>query len=154
MVKTPETNIINTEDETASFVSDNNADMIDWWGGTVVLTFFPILSSIIISLFFYGRIDMNRMIGDGELVLSAFLVTAPTIINYYRANSVKKSQGHKAIFYLLLFSAFFQLIAYTSIKISTANDAHITYMTSILCVLSSVIIAWQGEKILIRGKNK
>lgn len=91
------------------FISDEKSDMLDWWVGTVILTFFPILVSIVISLCRSGSVDVNRMVGDGELILSAFLVIAPSIMNYYKTNTIEKGKYHKLIFYLLLFVAFFNL---------------------------------------------
>lgn len=132
---------------------DDGNDMIDWWVGTVILTFFPIIISIIINLCRNGSIDFQRLVGDGELILSAFLVTTPSIMNYYRENSIQKDKVHKVMFYLLLFVAFFQLTAYTSIKTNPENKDYIVYITSALCVLASIIIAWQGEKHLKRRKR-
>ena len=50
-----------------------NDEMIDWWVGTVILAFFLLIISIITSLCRYGSVDINRLFGDGELILSAFL---------------------------------------------------------------------------------
>ena len=50
-----------------------NDEMIDWWVGTVILAFFPMIISIITSLCRYGSVDINRLFWDGELILSAFL---------------------------------------------------------------------------------
>lgn len=129
-------------------------DLIDWWVGTVILTFFPIIISMIISLCRSGNINFNRMIGDGELVLSSFLVTTPSILNFYKGNLNRKSKWHKVFFYLLLFVAFFQLTAYTSIKTNSENVPTIVYRTSVLCILSSVIISWQGEKFLKKAGDQ
>ena len=49
------------------------------------------------------------MVGDGELILSAFLVITPSVMNYFKADFNKKDQVHKKIFYLLLFVAFLNL---------------------------------------------
>lgn len=122
----------------------NNDEMIDWWVGTVILAFFPMIISIITSLCRYGSVDLNRMFGDGELILSAFLITTPSLINFYKENIYQ--QGSKVLFYLLLFTAFFQLVAYTSIKTNSSNEPTVVYITSALCVFSSVIISWLGEK--------
>ena len=135
-------------------VLNDNSDMIDWWVGTVILAFFPIFISIIISLCRYATVDLNRMIGDGELILSAFLVTTPSIINSYKESSYQKGSTYKLVFFLLLFVAFFQLTAYTSIKTNPENIPVVVYITSALCVLSSIIISWQGEKLLKRGSTK
>lgn len=101
-------------DEKNILKSETNEDMIDWWVGTVILTFFPILTSIIINICRNGYADFNRMVGDGELILSAFLVITPSVMNYFKADFNKKDQVHKKIFYLLLFVAFFELTTYTT----------------------------------------
>ena len=67
-------------DEKNILKSETNEDMIDWWVGTVILTFFPILTSIIINICRNGYADFNRMVGDGELILSAFLVITPSVL--------------------------------------------------------------------------
>ena len=67
-------------DEKNILKSETNEDMIDWWVGTVILTFFPILTSIIINICRNGYANFNRMVGDGELILSAFLVITPSVI--------------------------------------------------------------------------
>jgi len=133
---------------------NKNGDMIDWWVGTVILAFFPIFISIIISLCRYASVDIDRMIGDGELILSAFLVTTPSIINSYRESSYQRGSKYKLVFFLLLFVAFFQLTAYTSIKTNPSNIPNVVYITSALCVLSSIIISWQGEKLLQGGNDE
>lgn len=130
----------------------NNDEMIDWWVGTVILAFFPMIISIITSLCRYGSVDLNRMFGDGELILSAFLITTPSLINFYKENIYQ--QGSKVLFYLLLFTAFFQLVAYTSIKTNSSNEPTVVYITSALCVFSSVIISWLEEKICKGGLSK
>lgn len=151
---TPETSSFDVKDVQYILKVDEKIDMVDWWVGTVILTFFPVIISIIISLCRYGTVDINRMIGDGELILSAFLVTTPSIMNYYKKNSNQKGRKHKLFFYLLLFAAFFQLTAYTSIKTNPNNKGYVVYITSALCVLSSVLISWQGEKFLKRRDGK
>ena len=108
-------------DEKNILKSETNEDMIDWWVGTVILTFFPILTSIIINICRNGYADFNRMVGDGELILSAFLVITPSVMNYFKADFNKKDQVHKKIFYLLLFVAFFELTTYTTIKTNPDN---------------------------------
>lgn len=127
----------------------NNEDMIDWWIGTVFLAFFPTIFSIITSLCRYGTVDVNRMFGDGELILSAFLIATPSLINFFKENIYRK--GYKLLFYSLLFTAFFQLVAYTSIKTNSSNKPIVVYITSALCVISSIIISWQGEKCVKEG---
>ncbi|MDE5978292.1 MAG: hypothetical protein K2G70_07530 [Turicibacter sp.] len=133
-------------------LTDKNGDMLDWWVGTVILAFFPIFISIVISLFRNSSVDINRMIGDGELILSAFLVTTPSIMNSYKKSSYPKGGKYKKNFFLLLFAAFFQLTAYTSIKTNPTNISGVVYITSFLCVLSSILISWQ-EEMLLKGDD-
>ena len=127
-------------DEKNILKSETNEDMIDWWVGTVILTFFPILTSIIINICRNGYADFNRMVGDGELILSAFLVITPSVMNYF----------NKKIFYLLLFVAFFELTTYTTIKTNPDNIVWVVYIASIICTVSSIIISWQSELFLKR----
>ena len=90
------------------------------------------------------------MVGDGELILSAFLVITPSVMNYFKADFNKKDQVHKKIFYLLLFVAFFELTTYTTIKTNTDNIVWVVYIASIICTVSSIIISWQSELFLKR----
>ena len=53
----------------------NNDEMIDWWVGTVILAFFPMIISIITSLCRYGSVDLNRMFGDGELIRAREIIS-------------------------------------------------------------------------------
>ena len=138
-------------DEKNILKSETNEDMIDWWVGTVILTFFPILTSIIINICRNGYADFNRMVGDGELILSAFLVITPSVMNYFKADFNKKDQVHKKIFYLLLFVAFFELTTYTTIKTNPDNIVWVVYIASIICTVSSIIISWQSELFLKRN---
>ena len=65
-------------DEKNILKSETNEDMIDWWVGTVILTFFPILTSIIINICRNGYADFNRMVGDGELILLSIPIKMST----------------------------------------------------------------------------
>jgi len=128
---------------------DNNKTMIDWWIGTVTLAFFPIIVSVIISIIRYTEVDFVRMIGDGELILSAFTICAPTLIGHFN----EKIKVNKILFYLLLISSFLQLVTYTSIKTNSDNTFIIVVIASILCVGSSVIISWKSEVFFREANN-
>ncbi len=121
-----------------------SSEMIDWWVETVILTFFPIIISVITSLCRYSTVDINRMIGDGELIISAFLIITSSLINFCKKNLYQK--GYKRLFYFLLLIAFLQLVAYTSIKTNPINIPEVVYLTSALCVISAITISFQGEK--------
>lgn len=61
---------------------------------------------------------------------------------------INKHNQSKMYFYSLLFVAFIQLSAYICIKTNPINPIIAVYITSALCVLSSVIISRQGEAFL------
>lgn len=119
-------------------------DMLDWWIGTVLLTFFPLIVSAVMGLCTTGSIDFNRLFGDGELILSAFLISTPSLIKLHN-NNVTDKRG-KVLFYALLIISFLQLVAYTSTKLNQLRQTDIVYTTSALCVISSVVIAGVCEK--------
>lgn len=98
-----------------------------------------------------GAENINRVIGDGELILSAFLVTTPSIMNYANADSTKRSQEHKKLFYLLLLVGFLELVIYVTIKTNPDNKPSIVYISSALCTVSSVVISWKSE-LFLKGK--
>lgn len=127
-------------------------DLVDWWGETVALTFFPTLSSGIMSLFRFGFVDMKRLIGDGELVLCSFLIITPSIMHLFKEKSLHIDKNSRGFFYSLLFVAFLQLVTYTSIKTSSTKTV-IVYATSLICVISSVALAWMSEKMLLRRRQ-
>ena len=127
---------------------DTNDDMIDWWAGTVILTFLPMLISIVISICRGGFENINRAIGDGELILSAFLVTIPSIMDYCKSGFMRKSREHKKLCYLLALVAILELTAYVTIKTNSTNKPSMVYITSVLCTVSSVIISWKSESFL------
>ncbi len=82
-----------------------SSEMIDWWVGTVILAFFPMIVSMLINLCRYATLGLNRMIGDGELILSAFLVTTPSLIGFCRENLYQK--GYKLFFFFCFLLLFF-----------------------------------------------
>lgn len=122
--------------------------MVDWWFGTVLFTLFPTILAAIISLCSKGTIDIPRLIGDGELVLCAYLVATPTLINLYNARAV--SNGGKVIFYLLLIAASLQMVVYSVFKTNTANIESVVYVCSGICILVSIFVAWLGQRHLGR----
>lgn len=124
--------------------AENNNELLDWWFGTVLLTFFPLIVSVLIGLCTNGKVDFNRLFGDGELILSSFLVSTPSLLRLHN-KGVTDLPG-KRLFYALLIIAFLQLVAYTSIKTNSQRQPIVVYITSVLCVLSSIIISRLSEK--------
>ena len=119
--------------------------MVDWLYDTVTMAFFPLIFSMVISLCRTGTIDFNRLLGDGELILSAFLISIPAINQC--------PLDWKGLHRLLQLISFLQLGAYTAIKTNDMNKPVVVYITSALCVISSVIISGVGEMIFERRNS-
>ena len=144
-----------------------NIDIIDWWVETVLLTLFPIICALLINLCRSASIaDINRLIGDGELVLSAFLITTPSVFKIFKANSSNKDKDnkdkdnrkYKVFLYTLFFIVLFQLVAYVTIKTTPISPTpentpdipvHI-YIISFVCLASSIFTA-RGAEIFLKG---
>jgi len=125
--------------------------MVDWWAGTVFLAFFPILVSIIINMFNQSSVDFQKMVGNGELILSAFAISAPTLIRHFN----NRTKRNKHLFYSLLFSLLIQLVIYVSIRTSDENSFYFIFFASLICVIWSVIVSWKSEiffKTAIKGQ--
>jgi len=116
---------------------------LNWWAVTAILAFFPIIFSIFIGLFVHSFIDsVSMMIGDGELILSSFLVSTPSLINSYR----NKEKNGDAFFIILLLLAIFQIGAYAMIRVSTEIGFFRVFAFSFFFVASSLFISWRNEK--------
>ncbi|MCL2022930.1 MAG: hypothetical protein FWG82_00980 [Oscillospiraceae bacterium] len=115
--------------------------MTYWWWGTVVLAFFPILAAVLFSLL-RGNTDILRIIIDGELILSSFLVTTPTLIGH-----IRRGKGNlEHLTFSLLFLSFFQLLAYALIKTNEENMMWTVITTSAICVITSIFLSWLCER--------
>lgn len=123
--------------------------MLEWWVETVILAFFPIIISMLMAVLRYTYLDVGRMIGDGELILSSFSISTPSLISHYR----EKNKESKSLFYLLMFSTFFQLITYVTIKTNSANKSSVVYLASFICVITSVILSAKSED-FIKGEKQ
>ena len=128
--------------------ASSKPSMVDWWFGTVLFTFFPTILAAIIDLCSKGAIDFPRLIGDGELVLCAYLVATPTLINLYNTRAV--SNGGKVLFYLLLIAASLQMVVYSVFKTNTSNIESVVYVCSGICIVVSIFVAWLGQRHLRR----
>ena len=125
---------------------DKKYAAIDWWIGTVILAFFPIIISFIIHCV-TGKLNFSRLIGDGELILSAFGVSAPMLISHFN----KTKEENKIYYYFILLISFFQLVTYTAIKTNDQNITNVVYITSGICVISSILLAWALNKKTMEG---
>lgn len=142
---------MNTGNVTKSKEMKTESDLIDWWGGTVVMALFPIIASLLFYWLRSEKVDFVRLLGDGELILSAFSIAVPSLISFYKEECYQK--GGKGLFYMLLFAAFFQLMAYAVIKTNPQNTPHVVYITSGICLVSSILLANFSEKTIARGRT-
>ena len=124
--------------------------IFDWWVGTVFLAFFPIAAAIILSLVWHSRIDLVRIVGDGEIILSSFMIAVPSIIRNYHA----RKTGRKLYFYFLLIITFFQLMTYAGIKVNPEPSLAIVYITSVSYAIIAIIVSFANERFLDGGRKR
>ena len=124
---------------------DEKKNLLDWWFGTVLLTFFPIITAVLVGLLRGSMLVVLDMIENGDIILSSFLICAPSILTFDRKKQ-RETPQRKLMYYLLLFCASLQLIAYTVITTNESNNWIIVCVVSVLCVVSSILIARSSEK--------
>jgi len=121
-----------------------------WWIITTILAFFPVLFSIFIGLLFNNFVDtIVMMIGDGELILSSFLVSTPSLIKNYR----NKKKNGDMLFILLLLISTLQIGAYVAIKVDEGMGFRPVLLFSQIFTIVSIFVSWRNEK-LFEGANK
>ena len=115
----------------------------EWWFETVIISFMPTFFSIIFDLLSNGKsINWNRLIGDGEIVLIAFLIDAPSVFSFMKVKTQKNK--HKVMSYILLFLCFLYIAIYSVLKTNT-NDLITVLWVSGGCIVSSLISAYFSE---------
>jgi len=126
--------------------------IVRYWLVGSIFAFFPFIAIVIMSMFSGNGVDIERVIGDGELVLSSFLIVVPSLVSNYRSKSTILNNKYKEIgerFYLiLLLLAFLSLTIYVSIKMSENVPVNLVYIVSAICVMLSIMISWGNEAYL------
>lgn len=124
-----------------------------WWIGTVVLTLFPTLTTLIVAAV---RSDANLTIDiifkDGELILSSFLIVTSTLVSCYDVK--EKTIFTDVILFSLLGSDFIQLILYTVFKTNPENDLLVIASVSIISLLVSIFTSWTWYLITCSKKEE
>jgi len=124
-----------------------------WLTGSVFLAVFPFLSIIIIDIITGYNINWARMFGNGEAVLSSFLIVSPSLVSNYqyriRENIDKKvrDKGEK-LFLILLVITIMLLVTYITIKTVDTVDIGRIYIASISSGLVSLFVSWGNETYL------
>ena len=112
-----------------------------WWVGTVVLTLFPTLTTLIVAALRWDTIiTLDLIFHDGELILCSFLIVTSTLVSCY--NVKMKSVFTDGMLYLLFGSDFIQLIAYTVIKTNEKNNLITISIVSIISLIISIVSSW------------
>ena len=112
--------------------------MLDWWVKTVIFAFFPIFAAILISFLVTGTVVFARLIGDGELILCTFGISIASVFRH--------RNNFKGYYYSSLIVAIIQIVIFACIKANSKAVFSNVLWASVLCIISSVLIAWQGEK--------
>ena len=96
--------------------------------------------------------DMINLIGNGELILSSFLIVTSTLFDCYNAGGSHSSDTAEIIYYGLIFIDAFELISYTTIRTNENNRALFVYVLSGFFTVTSIVVsrAWnrltEGER--------
>lgn len=135
-------------------IKDRDRAPLKWWVGTVVLTLFPSMATALMAFFRGKEITLELLIGDGELVLSAFLIIVSTLINYHNIQQ-KNSDSIEGLYFILLFGAFLELIAYTSFKTNLEDENNLLTigLTSAFSLVASIFASWSWSKIMEGGES-
>lgn len=114
---------------------------LSWWVGTVILTLFPTLSTILVAALHENTpITLELVFGDGEIILASFLIVASTSLAGY--NISDKTVFSDAVRYILLFLGATQLIAYTTIKTNDKNEIIVVIVVSLVSMFMSICVSW------------
>lgn len=112
-----------------------------WWVGTVVLTLFPTLSTVLVTVLQGNTsITWDLVFGDGEIILASFLIVASTSITGYTAKN--KTVFTDLVRYILFFLVAVQLIGYTIIKTNSNNNPTTVIVVSLAALFISVCMSW------------
>ena len=148
-------------------------DLIDWWGGTVILTFFPVVLAVLISLLihisnFYVSVrdiqegetffalllknlrEFLSSIDEEELILCCFLISISSVINYDKAvrtaehTDEETDRNRRKLYFYSLFIALTELVLYVIFKLLEFPD-WLVLIASILLIYETVKMARQNE---------
>lgn len=121
-----------------------------WWVGTVVLTLFPTLTTVIVAaLREDAEVTWKLIFNDGDLILSAFLIVTSTLIGCY--NIKYKSFLTDIILDFLFGVDCIQLIIYTVFKTNAKNDLLTVGIISTASLFISIFSSWTWY--LLTGKE-
>lgn len=149
-MQTMQTN--NTEQMEQTATKKVNSRMVEWWLGTVLITFLPTIFSVLANIFRNETLYFERIICDGDLILSSTLVLLSSLINLYKASTSKKER-HGVWFLLSLVVGVIQLFVYAIVKTNESNSFVIVFITSVICVVTSLIISNNCEHVLMEENN-
>lgn len=125
---------------TKKLTQRRRSDLVKWCFGTVLLTLFPSLLTLVVGVLRGTTVSIELLIENGEMILSAFTIVTSTIISYY--NKRKNSVVEETLFYTLLMICPLELVCYAVIKTNENTLPCITLVTSIACLLTSIVTSF------------
>lgn len=143
---------MNTEQMEQTATKKVNYRMVEWWLGTVLITFLPTIFSVLANIFRNETLDFKRVFFDGDLILSSTMVILSSLINLYKATTSKKER-HGVRFLLSLLVGVIQLFVYAIVKTNESNSFVMVFITSLICVATSLIISNNCEHVLMEENN-
>jgi len=128
--------------------------LVEWWFCTVVMSFLPIIFSMIASFGANnGCINLAQTIGDCELILSSFLLPTTSLINIYKSKT-KDFDIYSFIYFMsALLVMLIEIVVYIMVKIYSDLDIQKKIILSVGSVLFSLITSYSCENYIILNKE-
>lgn len=107
-----------------------------WIRLSIIGTALPFVFAIFVS-WYVGKLDFLELFGNGEIILSLFSLTIPTLFDMFE---IKKNDDEKLSWMLLLWAILIcaQSLAYGLVRIDTASNKEIkSIVTSVVLMIAS-----------------
>jgi len=129
-----------------------------WLMSSVFFAFIPFIIVALAGLVDGSGVNIERAIGEGELVLVAFLITVPSLVSNYRSKKDSSSPNSREkgerLYFVLLPLTIVQLSAYIIIRMSEQVSLVSVYAISAMSVALSLFVSWGNEKYLQEVENE
>ncbi|MCL2400579.1 MAG: hypothetical protein FWC91_12650 [Defluviitaleaceae bacterium] len=120
-----------------------------WLAESIFLSFIPFLIIVIWNLLTTSQLHLARAIGNGELILSSFLIMTPSLISNYRSRGIELlKEKRERLFLILLGIIILLLVTYIMVKIHDGYNITFVYITSGFGVASSIVLSLGNEQYL------
>ncbi len=124
--------------------------VLNWWFGTVILTLFPTLLTILVVVL-EGEVSLSWdvVLGDGEIILASFLIVASTAMSSYTDRM--ETAVTDLVRNIMIFLGIAQAVSYAIIKTNDTNASIVLIIVSFVALVISVCTSWIWFTLTNRG---